>query len=493
MRLHLSTAQLDRAAGVLLGMACGDALGAGYEFGPPLGPDVAVAMTGGGSFGWAPGEWTDDTSMAIAIAEPAATGADLRGEAARDQISARWAGWAYDANDVGNQTRAVLSAATRAARSRGEAEPTGGDLTLAAGEHDARTGRSGGNGSLMRTAPIALAYLHDPDALVHAACEISAMTHRDPDAGEACALWCLAIRHAVLHGDLEGLRAGLEHLPEGRARVWAARLDEAQAGRPADFEDNGWVVQALQGAWSAITDTAEATGPAHLRLALEAAVRGGRDTDTVAAIAGALVGGLYGASAVPARWRRQLHGWPGLRARDLASLGVMTARGGESDSAGWPLGAQVDYSTYQDCDALARHPHDDRVWLGGVDALVTLPDGVDAVVSLCRLGTEQVPAPGVAAGDHVEVWLIDEPDQDKNPNLDFVLTDAVAAVAALRAEGRTVLLHCVQAQSRTPTVAALYGARLTGRTPTEALGDIVHVLPKANPNRGFQAALKRLR
>lgn len=66
MSLKLTTAQIDRAAGVLLGMACGDALGAGYEFGPPLGADVEVRMAGGGSCGWAPGEWTDDTSMAIA-------------------------------------------------------------------------------------------------------------------------------------------------------------------------------------------------------------------------------------------------------------------------------------------------------------------------------------------------------------------------------------------------------------------------------------------
>jgi Dual specificity phosphatase, catalytic domain. len=132
------------------------------------------------------------------------------------------------------------------------------------------------------------------------------------------------------------------------------------------------------------------------------------------------------------------------------------------------------------------------VWLGGVDALVNLPDGVDAVVSLCRLGNAQVPAQGVAAGDHLEVWLIDEPDQDTNPNLDFVLTDAAASVTALRAEGKTVLLHCVQAQSRTPAVAALYGARLTGRTATSALADILDVLPKANPNRALLAALDRL-
>jgi len=98
----------------------------------------------------------------------------------------------------------------------------------------------------------------------------------------------------------------------------------------------------------------------------------------------------------------------------------------------------------------------------------------------------------VGPRDHIEVWLIDESAPDKNPNLDFVLTDAVAAIEMLRAEGKTVLLHCVQAQSRTPAVAALYGARLTGRTSIDALADIVAVLPKASPNRGFREALDRL-
>jgi ADP-ribosylglycohydrolase len=91
---------------------------------------------------------------------------------------------------------------------------------------------------------------------------------------------------------------------------------------------NGWVVEALQGAWSAITttlitqdDTAKGGFRAdHLRLALEAAVRGGGDTDTVAAIAGGLLGAVYGASAVPADWNRMLHGRPGLGADDLVEL-----------------------------------------------------------------------------------------------------------------------------------------------------------------------------
>jgi ADP-ribosylglycohydrolase len=84
----------------------------------------------------------------------------------------------------------------------------------------------------------------------------------------------------------------------------------------------------LQGAWSAIATTpVPQDDPAkgafradHLRLALDTAVRGGGDTDTVATIAGGLLGAVYGVSAVPAQWRRLLHGWPGLSTRDLVAL-----------------------------------------------------------------------------------------------------------------------------------------------------------------------------
>src|SRR5271165_5984031 len=111
--MTLTSAQLDRDIGVLLGTAAGDALGAAYEFGPPRGPELEVAMVGGGSFGWEPGEWTDDTSMAIAIAEVAATGADLREEQAVDAVVRRWQEWMQEAKDVGIQTSSVLRAAQR--------------------------------------------------------------------------------------------------------------------------------------------------------------------------------------------------------------------------------------------------------------------------------------------------------------------------------------------------------------------------------------------
>lgn len=491
-KLRLTGAQADRAAGVLLATACGDALGAGYEFGPPLPADSAVGMVGGGGFGWAPGEWTDDTSMAIAIAEVAATGADLRTPAALDAIAARWAGWAREAKDVGVQTRAVLSAAGP--------KPNGAALADAAALHHARTGRSGGNGSLMRTAPVALAYLHDPDGLIEAAHAVSALTHFDPEAGEACALWCLAIRHAVLNGTFDGLRAALDTLPADRAAVWAARLDEAKTHPPAHFTRNGWVVQALQAAWSAISHTpVPDDNPAggvfaaqHLQYALESAVRGGNDTDTIAAIAGGLLGARWGVSAVPAAWRRIVHGWPGLRGRDLIRLGLLAAREGQDDGAGWPSIARFDYTGFAGHDALAVHPYDPGVWLGGIDALRALPDGVDAVVSLCRLGTLDAPATGVAATDHLEVWLIDSDHSAANPNLDFVLHDTAQAVEQLRAEGRTVLVHCVQSHSRTPTVAALHAVRQKGVPLDEALVSIRHVLPAASPNATFRTALGRL-
>jgi ADP-ribosylglycohydrolase/protein-tyrosine phosphatase len=474
--MALTTAQLDRACGVLLGTAAGDALGAAYEFGPPRGPELEVAMVGGGPFGWEPGEWTDDSSMAVAIAEVAANAADLRQEEALDAIAQRWHEWSLDAKDVGVQTRSVLSRAGR----RGISAQTA--RAEAAALHKL-TGRTAGNGSLMRTAPVALAYLDDEASLLEAARAVSELTHYDPEAGDACVLWCCAIRHAVLTGVLDA-RIGLQHIDPERRDLWAARLDAAEKAQPSDFTNNGWVVEALQGAWSAITTTPiPRDDPAkgvfradHLRLVLDAAVRGGGDTDTVAAIAGGLLGAVYGASAVPAEWRRLLHGWPGLATRDLVALSTRIIKADKpfSYDISWMIPVQ--------------HPHDDGVWLGDVAVLQGLPPGVDAVVSLCRVNDDDLPA-GV---EQIDIRLIDKAEPDANPNLDFVLTDTVRLIEQLRDEGRIVLLHCVACQSRTPTVAALYGARRQGISGMLALQGITSVLPDAWPNNNFQKALERL-
>ena len=377
--MTLTTAQLDRACGVLLGTAAGDAVGAPYEFGPPRGPQLEVAMVGGGRLGWEPGEWTDDTSMAIAIAQVAATGADLRTEQTQDMLVTRWHEWSQEAKDVGVQTRSVLSRAGQHGISAQTARAE------AAALHEL-TARTAGNGSLMRTAPVALAYLDDEAALVEAARAVSELTHHDPEAADACVLWCCAIRHAILTGALDA-RIGLQHIDIDRRDLWAIRLDVAEASKPSDFKNNGWVVEALQGAWSAILTTPiPPDDPAkwsfradHLRLALDAAVRGGGDTDTVAAIAGGLLGAAYGASAVPAQWRRMLHGWPGLATRDLVALSTRIVK------ADKPFSYDLYWMTP------VRHPYDDGVWLADVAALQGLPSGVDAVVSLCRVKDDDCP------------------------------------------------------------------------------------------------------
>ncbi|TFH72153.1 ADP-ribosylglycohydrolase family protein [Cellulomonas sp. HD19AZ1] len=305
-------AVLDRAAGAVIGSAAGDALGAGYEFGPPLPDDARVGMVGGGTFAWAPGEWTDDTSMAVAVLRALAAGEPLDDDRTLDGVVDAWCGWAVDAKDVGNQTRAVLGglAPRTAAAARRSARAF----------HDTYR-RSGGNGSLMRTGPVALAYLGDgrEGDLARAARAVSDLTHAEDDAGDACVLWSLAVRHAIRTG-VADVRVGLPWLPATRRDPWAARIADAEVSRPRDFDRNGWVVEALQAAWSAITHGTTLVD------VLERAVRGGRDTDTVAAIAGALVGARDGASAVPAAWRDVLHGWPGLDAAALTDLAARAVR-----------------------------------------------------------------------------------------------------------------------------------------------------------------------
>ena len=123
----------------------------------------------------------------------AATGADLREEEALDARVRRWHEWSLHAKDVGVQTRSVLSRVGR----RGISAQTARIESAALHE---LIGRTAGNGSLMRTAPLALAYLDDELGLVEATRAVSELTHWDLEAGDACVLWCLAIRLRHSHG-----------------------------------------------------------------------------------------------------------------------------------------------------------------------------------------------------------------------------------------------------------------------------------------------------
>lgn len=335
----MDSATMDRAAGVLLAQACGDALGVPYEF--RTGPFPEVEMIGGGLGPYAPGEYSDDTQMAVCIAQVAATGADLTSVAALDQIAAKFEKWVSSgATDVGSQTRAVLA---DAARRQGSPSAR---LRAASEALHARTGRTAGNGALMRTASVGISRLNDRVQTASAARAVAELTHADPLAGDSCVIWCELIRAAVLGHPLDAALT-LDLIPEERRGAWSIWLtDAASAETSAAFRNNGYTVTALQAALWAIThtpqpvlDPAASSYPCqHLQDALRTAVNIGGDTDTVSAIAGGLLGARWGVSAIPNQWHKIVHGWPGLRSRDLVALAVLTVRGGQDDSAGWRSG-----------------------------------------------------------------------------------------------------------------------------------------------------------
>lgn len=474
----LSAAQLDRAVGVLLASAAGDALGAGYEFGPTQ-PELTPDMIGGGLGGFAPGEWTDDTDMSIGVAIAAATGVDLRSPEGLDQVAKQFRRWHQSQPaDIGMQTAQVLGSAR---------EATAAGLAAAAEAFHHRNGRSAGNGSLMRTGPVAIAYLDDPFAIVDAAMKVSALTHYETVAQEACAVWCLIIRHAVLVGEFPQFSDIAQWVPS--PTYWQEVFAQAEENHPFNFTQNGWAVGALQAAWSAITHTpVPNTGypSEHLREALYTAIRIGHDTDTVAAIAGQVLGARWGASAVPANWRRLLHGWPDSNDTTLEALATLIARKGSPCANGWPSADRVDRGQWG-APFIVQHPHSTNLFMGTASSLDILPEDIDVVVSLCLTGKLDV-------GERKQITfrLIDTPAPEANPNIDFVLDDIGKLLHRLCVtEGKKVYLHCVRSEARTPAAAMAFSLHL-GFSLAEAVQHVFSVIPQARRNNPFMESLSRI-
>jgi ADP-ribosylglycohydrolase len=288
---------IDRAVGTVIGGAIGDALGAGYEFAVAPEPDD-VTMLRGTVTEQPAGHWTDDTAMAIAILEVAARMGTLATPAATVAVGERFLEWFHSGPpDVGIHTREVL---LRAA--------SGAHVAEAAAEVQRGNPNSAGNGSLMRTGPVALVHRGDDEELVIAATAMSELTHPHPDAVAACILWTVAIDRAIANGTLEGPRAGLHLIDESRRAFWEQKISDAETNDPRGFSPNGHVVVALQAAWSAVHATRNSND--HFVAGLRRAVSIGDDTDTVAAIAGCLLGACYGFGAAPLEWSSGLAGWP---------------------------------------------------------------------------------------------------------------------------------------------------------------------------------------
>lgn len=310
----------DRARGALLGLAVGDALGTTLEFTergepsfatPLVGPHADI--TGGGPFGVAPGQVTDDTQMATALARSLME----RGGFVPQAVADAYVSWAESAFDIGTQTAAALHkvADGRPPREAGHA------VWLEGGR------RAAGNGSLMRTTPIALFYYDDGPRRREVAMAESAITHYDPRCQLACAAFDGAIAAAV-HGPPkradELVAIAREELGMARNELVArAPVDEQEIDTAAWMlaEDLDDALRDDPGLYTASLHLGRMAGYVRVafRLAfwelvharsfegalIDVANRGG-DADTNAAITGALLGAHRGASAIPPAWSERV-------------------------------------------------------------------------------------------------------------------------------------------------------------------------------------------
>lgn len=271
----------DRARGAFLGLAVGDALGATLEFEPRDTHPLHTEMLGGGPFNLSPGQWTDDTSMALALAESLIAHPDFD----PTDLMRRFVAWAEDGTysctgtcfDIGLTTRQALSRFMRT-----------GDPFAGSTAPD-----TAGNGSLMRVAPVALRALDDDARAVQIARDQSRTTHAAAQAVEACDLFVRILREAIQGAGKDALRS---RPWDGTARVRDIAAGTWRGKARSQIKSSGYVIDTLEAAlWC--TDQA-----ASFEEALVLAVNLAGDADTVGAVTGQIAGAVFGASAIPQRW-----------------------------------------------------------------------------------------------------------------------------------------------------------------------------------------------
>lgn len=279
----------ERARGCLLGLAVGDALFGPVEFMTPeqIAAEHGGALTemvGGGWLSLRPGQHTDDTAMALCLAHSLI---DRNGYVS-DDVLRRYVRWSQSGPvDIGGT---VAGSLTLVASGVSVAEAT---LRV----HERNMGESAGNGTIMRCAPLALAFAGD-ELERHARTD-AALTHYDPVGGDATGSFC-ALLAGRLHGDLTAVHAPNE-------RVQEALDADVPAAQRRSGRQPGFVLTALAVACAAervavyALEHGASSEQAFSKALIWAGNLGG-DADTNAAVAGALLGARLGVNAIPARW-----------------------------------------------------------------------------------------------------------------------------------------------------------------------------------------------
>lgn len=278
----------DRIVGCAVGAAVGDALGMPLEFGPPQPVNCLIREMMPGRL--PPGSFTDDTEMALALAESLVAHRPLDAV----DLAERFVSWYRTGPpDVGVQTASVLS-------------------RIAAGESweraveavQQRNPDAAGNGSVMRCWPVALAHWNDPDGLSADSRLQSRVTHPHAEcvAGSAFVNLCLSgLLRGLAPAEAMDQALRLVEMP-GPLRL---AIEAAPGRRREELKNSGWVRHTLESAvWGLLTTSS-------FEEALVQVVNLGQDADTAGAVAGALAGAAYGLEAIPARWREAVGGeWP---------------------------------------------------------------------------------------------------------------------------------------------------------------------------------------
>ena len=312
-------AERDRFRGCLLGLAAGDALGTTLEFERPGSFEPIDDMVGGGPFRLQPGQWTDDTSLALCLATSLV---ECGGFDAADQMQryVRWWREGYLSStgscfDIGNTTMGALSRFIRHGDGTGLLDRFEGFLRGAlsrfVGHGDPYAGstdpNSASNGSLMRLAPVPMCFAGRAVEAIAMAAESSRTTHQAREAVDACRYFAGLLvgalrgvnKQALLspgYCPVEGLWAR-HPLAEKIAHVADGSFKDRN---PPDIRGTGYVVDALEAALWAFHRSDGFREGALL------AVNLGDDADTTGAIYGQIAGAHYGADAIPATWRDKL-------------------------------------------------------------------------------------------------------------------------------------------------------------------------------------------
>jgi ADP-ribosyl-[dinitrogen reductase] hydrolase len=286
---------IERYCGALLGLATGDAVGTTLEFEPPGSFTPITDMVGGGPFHLQPGQWTDDTSMALCLAESLI---ECQGFDPKHQLEKyhRWYREGYLSStgrcfDIGNATRAALEEfATTGEPYCGSPNP-----------------KSAGNGSIMRLAPVPLFYAQKPEAAIAKSAESSRTTHAAPTAIDACRYLGALIVGSVQGVSKEKLLADhYSPIPNyWHQQPLVPEIAEIARGsfkhrQPPKIQGSGYVVKSLEAALWAFYHSDS------FREGCLLAVNLGDDADTTGAVYGQLAGAFYGEVGIPPEWRSRL-------------------------------------------------------------------------------------------------------------------------------------------------------------------------------------------